>query len=184
MESKLPPRYEFRRKAVGSRQTLTAMDVDDDLVSEFSDGDVIDCLRENNGLVSIETGLELKSPADLTGTSTSFPFPRLRTVFSNSYIALSNKPQPSKPLSAGAQSKKRIYPLLFPHATLNKFVKTEQATPTTVDEVIDLITSLAKRDDLIRNKRLEESEVINLTTSILNPESPTDTSTRSSRSET
>jgi hypothetical protein len=62
MESKLPPRYEFRRKAVGSRQTFTAMDVDDDLVSEFSDGNVIGSLRENNGLVSIETGLELKSP--------------------------------------------------------------------------------------------------------------------------
>jgi hypothetical protein len=59
MESKLPPRYEFRRKAVRSRQTFTAMDVDDDLVSESSDGDVIDSLRENNGLVSIETGLEL-----------------------------------------------------------------------------------------------------------------------------
>jgi hypothetical protein len=83
MESKLPLRYEFRRKAVGSRQTFTAMDVDDDLVSEFSDGGVIDSLRENNGLVSIETGLELKSPADLTGTLTSFPFSRTRTVFPN-----------------------------------------------------------------------------------------------------
>jgi hypothetical protein len=102
------------------------MDVNADLVSEFTNGDVIDSLRENHGLVSIETGLELKSPAVPTGTSTSFPFSRTRTVFSNGYIALSNKRQPSKPLSARAHSKKKIYTLLFPHAALNKFVKTEQ----------------------------------------------------------
>jgi hypothetical protein len=105
-------------------------------------------------------------------------------VFSNGYIALSNKRQSSKELSARAQSKERIHPLLFPRAALNKFVKTEQATLTTVDEVIDPITSLAKRDDLTRNKRLEESEVINLTTSLSKPQSPTDTSTRNSGSET
>lgn len=142
-----PLHCQIRCKIMGSKRTLAGMDVDDDLASEFSDHSVSDDgTRADDVRVSVETGMEGTCPADLPKTSLVFMFSHTQkrlVVQPNNYVAVAGQSRPTKPLSDIAQINKTTHTSTFLEIKQlqKKLIKVEQSTPLAKREVIDLTTS-------------------------------------------